>query len=184
MYCALELAIPHKETYQGEPLSRQKLVASTIPWHGAAAGLTHELHAEIRRMEVHLVDMVTGVRGVRRGGSNLNTQYALKAVVNLSQAPAVDDQTILAVLNYLDGWVRRADAVFRPEQGLHRLPREPKEKEWRCPYCEYQTMRWHPPTGIVVCINPDCHTEESKRPRWSAAFTINEDILRFTWEAA
>lgn len=180
MYCALEVMLPFKEASQGEPISRQKLTASTIPWHAPAAHLIHDFHTEIRRLEVNLKAEVSGIRGVRRGGSDRNTELALKSIVNLSEA--VDDQTVNGVLNFFDRWLRRAEAVFSPDKGLHRVPREPGEEELRCPWCEYQTMRWQPSTGILVCINPECRTGDGVRPRWIAAYELVSDQLSFTWK--
>lgn len=174
--------LPYKEVGHGQPISRQKLTASTIPWHGPAAGLVHDFYAEVRRLEVNLKAIATGIRGVRRGGSDGNTRMALVSIVNLSFSPAVDDQTVAGILGYIDGWVRQANSVFNPDLGLHRMPRTPGEEEMRCPWCEYQTMRWQPATGIIVCINPECHDTEGNRPRWRADYEVVDDEMRFTWE--
>lgn len=182
LYCALELVVPYREATRQEQIrsKRQRAVASTIPWHSSAANLTLELHAEVRRLEVHLKEQITGTLGARRGNSRDNTRFALHALADLAEA--VDDQTALSVLIVIDRWNHRATAVFNPDKGLHRVPREPGEGELRCPYCTFQTMRWHPPTGVIVCINPECRTENGVRPRWSATFTVNGDDLRFSWE--
>jgi hypothetical protein len=178
----LETVIPYQETPRGHRpvIHRQKLVASAAPWHSTAAMLAMELDAEIRRLEVHMKERVSGILSGRRGGSKQNTHHALKSVANLAEA--VDDEMVLGVLNKLDRWVRRADAVFNPENGLHRIPREPGEKEARCPYCSLQTMRWHPGTGIAICVNPACLTEDKVRPRWSMGFVVVDDALKFTWK--
>lgn len=180
MYCALEVMLPYKEPGRGQPISRQKLTASTIPWHGAAAGLIQDFHAEVRRLEINLKAEITGIRGARRGGSDRNTQYALTSIVNLCEP--IDDQMVNGVLSYFDRWLRQAEAVFNPERGLQRLPREPGENEQRCPWCEYQTMRWQPSTGIIICVNPECVTDDKIRPRWKAAYTIVDDEMYFSWE--
>jgi hypothetical protein len=180
LYCALEVMLPFKEAGRGQPIARQKLTASTIPWHGTAAGLVHEFYAEARRLEVNLKATVTGIRGVRRGGSDGNTRMALQSIANLSHS--VDDQTVLGVLGYVDRWVRRAEAVFDPDLGLHRIPREPGEEELRCPWCEYQTMRWQPATGIIVCVNPECRNDDGMRPRWQAVYMTAGDEMQFAWE--
>ena len=181
LYCALEVMLPYKEASRGQPIARQKLTASTIPWHGAAAGLIHDFYAEVRRLEVNLAANITGIRGVRRGGSDGNTRMALRSIVNYSHS--VDDQTVAGVLGFIDGWVRSAEAVFNPDLGLHRIPREPGEKELRCPWCEFQTMRWQPASGIIVCINPECRTDLDVRPRWQAAYEIVGDEMRFEWQS-
>lgn len=180
LYCALEVMLPYKEPSRGQPISRQKLAASTIPWHGQAAGLIHAFYVEVRRLEVNLKAEITGVRGVRRAGSDGNTRMALRAIVNLSHS--VDDQTVQGVLGYFAGWIRQATAVFNPDMGLHRIPRAPGEKEPRCPWCEYQTMRWQPATGIIVCVNPECRNDDGVRPRWQAEYTVEGDEMHFSWE--
>lgn len=180
LYCALEVMLPYKEAGHGQPISRQKLTASTIPWHGTAADLIHSFYAEVRRLEVNLKAELTGIRGVRRGGSDGNTRMALQSIINFSHTS--DDQIVLGVLGFFDRWIRQAEAVFNPERGLHRLPRSPGEEEARCPWCEYQTMRWQPATGILVCIYPECRTVEGVRPRWIAAYELVGDEMRFTWE--
>jgi hypothetical protein len=181
LYCALNAVIPFKEAGRGQQISRQKLTASTIPWHGAAAGLVYDFYAEVRRLEVNLKAEVTGIRGVRRGGSDGNTRMALQSIVNFSHV--VDDQTVLGVLGFVDRWIRQANAVFNPDLGLHRIPRTPGENDMRCPWCEYQTMRWQPATGIIVCINPECRNDSDERPRWRADYEIVGDEMRFTWNA-
>lgn len=179
LYCALDVMLPYKEPSRGQPISRQKLTASTEPWHGAAANLVHAFYAEVRRLEVNLKATVTGIRGVRRGGSDGNTQLALRSIVNLSHS--VDDQAVLGLLGYMEKWSRQAEAVFDPDRGLHRLPRAPGEKEARCPWCEFQTMRWQPATGIIVCVNPECRNDLGVRPRWQADYQVVGDQLQFAW---
>lgn len=183
LYCALETVIPYQESQRyGQPvIHRQRLIASTIPWHANAAMLVVELDAEIRRLEAHLKEAVSGVLTGRRGGSARNTRYALKSVANLVLAPAVSDEMALGVLNKVDRWVRRADAVFNPESGLHHIPRAPGEPEVRCPHCNSRTMRWQPSTGIAVCLRPSCVTEDGVRPRWQMQFTFVDDRLQFAW---
>lgn len=182
LYCALELLIPYREATRNEQIrvKRQRLVASTIPWHNTAAGLTLELHTEVRRLEVHLKEQISGSLSRRRGGSANNTLCALQAISVLTDA--VDDQNALSVLLVIDRWIHRAAAVLNPEKGLHRVPRAPGEGELRCPYCAFQTMRWHPATGIVVCINPECTTGDGVRPRWMAQFRTQGEELQLFWE--
>lgn len=180
LYCALEVSLPYKESKNDERVRRQKLSASTIPWHGPAAGLTTDFHSEVRRLEVNLKSLVTGIQGVRRGSSERNTRLAVESIVNLAEA--VDDQAVRGVLGFFDRWVRRAEAVFNPDKGLHRVPRDPGESELRCPWCTFQTMRWQPATGILVCINPECRTDKDIRPRWLAVYELTDGGLGFSWE--
>lgn len=125
-------------------------------------------------------ESVTGSYGKRRGGSRANTRFALDAVVNLSEA--TEDANVLGILNYLDGWSRRAEAVFLPEKALRRIPREPGQAEARCPYCARQTMRWNAATGVIVCLMADCLNGDGIRPRWVAKYAVVDNTLQFTWE--
>lgn len=174
--------LPYKEVSHGQPISRQKLAASPIPWHGTAAGLILDFYSEVRRLEVSLGAVTTGMHGARRGGSDRNTRLALQAITEAVYAPVVDDQMVLGVLSFFERWIRQAQAVFNPDTGLHRIPRSPGEEDMRCPWCSYQTMRWQPSTGIIVCINPECRTDGGIRPRWHAAYEIVDSELQFTWE--
>lgn len=182
LYCALEVMIPYRETDpQGRVrFDRRKLTASTVAWHSTAAMLVTDLHADVRRLEACMREQVTGTLIYRRGGSRDNTRYALKAVANLAEA--VSDETALDALNALTRWIRRTNAVFDPDKQLHHIPRAPGEGEMRCPYCQRTTMRWHPPSGIAVCISPECVTDDGVRPRWMAQFTVVNSELIFSWE--
>jgi hypothetical protein len=123
---------------------------------------------------------ITG--GPRRGPSRANTQLALNSVVNLVET--APDEQALGVLNYLDAWTRRAEALLDPSKALRRLPREPGQKEACCPYCSNHTMRWNPAIGTVICINPACTNDNGVRPRWAARYCVLGDTLQFTWEEA
>lgn len=180
MYVILGAIVPQQERASTERISRQRRVSSTVPWNARAAHLTQELHSEVRRIEVHLKAALTGVHGVRRGGSDANTRFALKSIARLVETS--NDQAVLGIASYLDGWVRRAEAVLHPDRGLHRLPRAPGEGEARCPYCTRHTLRWQPLTGIVICVNPACRDTEDNRPRWKAALTFTDSGMDFTWE--
>lgn len=180
LYCALELAVPHRQTVVDNAGGggKRKPSASAIPWNSVAAGLTLEFHAKVRSLESGLNEQVVGVTK-RRGSSRANTRYATEAIARL--CTVCDDTTVLGVLGYFDSWSRRADAVFRPEHGLYRLPRQPGEGENPCPYCQYKTMRWNPSRGQAICVNPGCRTPDGQRPRWTAVFTILGDQLVFHW---
>lgn len=179
---ALELAVPHRQVtgeYQA-PITRHRRSVAPIPWNSVAAELTLEFHNEIRRLETHLKERIIGGYPRRRGSSSNNTRYAVDSVVNLCET--CDDTDVLAILNYLTGWARRAEIHFDPTGALHRLPREPGQKETPCPYCEHKTMRWNPARGLAVCVNPACRNQDDQRPRWTAEFTITSDHLAFHWD--
>jgi hypothetical protein len=182
LYCALELAVPHKQTMGASQSSmpRQRRTVAPIPWNSVAAELTLEFHNKIRHLEVHLKGRVTGGYPVRRGSSSANTRYAIDSVVNLCEP--LQEADVLGVLNYLTGWTRRAHVYFNPEGGLHRLPRDPGQKETPCPYCAQRTMRWNPARGLAICVNPICRNTSGSRPRWVAEFTVHDDRLVFRWD--
>lgn len=182
LYCALEYDVPHRQVTGPDhaAIAHHRRSVAPIPWNSVAAELTIEFHAEIRRLEIHLKERVSGAYGKRRGSSDTNTRYAVDSVVSLCEG--CEDDAALAVLNYLTRWVRRADTYYRPEGGLHRLPREPREKELPCPYCQCKTMRWNPARGLAVCVNPTCRNTHGERPRWSAEFTVLGDQIIFRWD--
>lgn len=180
--CTLELAVPYKQVTGPDhaAIPQHKRVVAPIPWNSVAAELTIDFQNEIRRLEVHLKERIIGGYPRRRGSSQANTRRAIDSVVNLCETS--DDATVLGVLSYFAAWTRRAENYFDPEGGLHRLPREPGEKELPCPYCERKTMRWNPARGIAVCVNPACHNTDGQRPRWMAEYTILGDRLTFRWD--
>jgi hypothetical protein len=182
LYCALELEIPHRQSTSSgqERITQHRRSTTPIPWNSVAAELTLEFHTEIRRLESHLKERLTGGYPKRRGSSSTNTRYAIDSVVKLCTTS--DTVTVLGVLSYIATWTRRADTVFNPQNGLHRLPRQPGEGEARCPYCKRDTMRWNPPTGQAVCVNPYCKTDDGQRPRWAVQFTLIDDQLAFRWD--
>lgn len=181
LYCALELEIPYrKSTAGGQEIGRQSRVVAPDPWNSVAAELTLEFHNEIRRLEVHLKERIVGNYPKRRGPSSANTRHALKSILNLCTTS--DDATILGVLGYITRWAHRADVFFNPQHGLHRFPRQPGEKEARCPYCSCDTLRWNPSTGRAICVYPACRNHDGQRPRWSAEFTPTEYGPIFRWD--
>lgn len=181
LYCALEKEIPHrKSTGSGQEKIRHLRVVAPDPWNAVAAELTLEFHSEIRRLEVNLKERITGAYPSRRGSSSTNTRHAINSVVDLCTTS--DDSTVLGILSYLMRWSSRADTVFNPEGGLHRLPRQPGEKEACCPYCERKTMRWNPHNGRAVCVNPACRNHDGQRPRWTIEFTPTKHGLDFRWD--
>lgn len=182
LYCALELAVPYKQVTGPDQarVSQQRRNVAPIPWNSVAAGLTLEFAEGIRRLEVHLKERVIGGYPARRGSSSANTRLAANSVVNLCET--CDDSDVLGVLHYLAAWTRRAETYFNPDGGLHRLPREPGQRETPCPYCDCKTMRWNPSRGLAVCVNPVCRNANAQRPRWSAEFIVNDGLLVFRWD--
>lgn len=179
MYCALELVIPHPDSQHSEPISRQKLVASSPAWHSQAAHLVLEFHEHVRRVEASLAQRISGRIRLVRGASQENTEKALYALPKLAEA--VDDATVLELVAYLDQWFRRGQSAIFPEMIVHHLPRNPGEGEARCPHCHYQTMRWFPAQGIAFCVNPICANDSGKRPQWCVEYMVSGGLMSFSW---
>ena len=130
-----------------------KVSHSQPPWCSPVADAVLDLHAEVRQLE----------RGIRselglplrpRGGSDANTQEALKAISNL--VAAADDHLAGLALRKLEGWVRRASIVLDKIDAPRRLPRLPGQPEPLCPACDRRTLRILPMEGIVRCIDVSC----------------------------
>lgn len=180
LYCALEITVPHRQTVvDNAGGGKGKPSAGSIPWNSVAAGLTLEFHAKVRGLESSLNQQITGYTK-HRGPSRANTRLAAESIDRL--CTTADDTAVLGVLGWFDNWTRRADAVFRPEHGLYRLPRQPGEGEGPCPYCQYKTMRWQPARGQAVCVNPGCRNTDGQRPRWTAEFVVLGGQLVFRWD--
>lgn len=179
VYCALEALIPYPESHHGERISKGKLVASSPAWNGQAAHLVLELHEYARRLEASMAQKLSGKIRLVRGASPGNTRYALKALPKLAQGGT--ETEALDIVIRIERWIRRGEAVLGPEKAIHHLPRNHGEKEPRCPYCGFQTMRWSPPRGTAFCINPVCVTDSGTPPRWTIEYEIVDTVLRFSW---
>lgn len=180
VYCALEAIIPHPESHHGERISKGKLVASSPAWHGQAAHLVLDLHEYVRRQEAFMAQKLSGKIRLLRGASPRNTRYGLEALPKLAQG--FPESEALELVIHLERWVRRGESVLGPEKAIHHLPRNPGEKESRCPYCDFQTMRWSPPKGVAFCINHTCVLDDGSRPRWVIEYEIVDNLLRFSWQ--
>lgn len=181
LYCALEQEIPERQATGFDPArpSYQRRSVAAANWNSVAAELTLEFHTKIRALESSLNERVAGSTK-RRGASDANTRYAIDAVVNLCEA--IDPADVLGILRYLTRFTRRATTYFDPSDGLRRLPRNPGEKEHRCPYCGNKTMRWNPARGKAVCILPTCENDLGVRPRWFVRFEVMDNQLIFRWD--
>jgi hypothetical protein len=179
VYCALEAIIPYPEAGHGERISKGKLVASSPAWHGQAAHLVLELHEYVRRLEASIAQKLSGRIRLVRGASLENTRYALEALPKITHG--VSENETLDIVIHIERWVRRGESVLGPEKAIHHLPRNPGEGEMRCPYCDFQTMRWSPPRGMAFCVNPTCVTDDGARPRWVIEYEVTASVLLFSW---
>lgn len=169
----LETAIHHRETLPGNPEGgRPTVVHASLPWNSRVAFLIMELHELARRLETELLAGVSD-RERARGGSSGNTELALKAIVNLTEATP-DDQ-VLEVLRLLDRWCTRAELTLGLIDGLAHLPARDGEPEMRCPWCDYLTLRVKRVSATAHCVNPGCVYGPDDRRRPTG--TVETDIL-------
>lgn len=122
----------------GQPGSRP-------PWNSAAASALTDAAEGVRRLEASLRLAVTGHTGRRRGGSDANTEMAIKAIEALGYAVAPDDAAHAARI--LERWSRQ----------IRELPAVDDAEPWRripatCPYCGFGMLRVAPRSGQVTCL--------------------------------
>jgi hypothetical protein len=135
---------------------------SRPPWLAGPAHLLTELHTGVRAAEQALQHRLGITPIYARGGSSLNTVYALGALNDLAVSAA--DADVARLIGWLAGWTNRAWVLLGERDEPHRLPRSPGGPEPRCPYCEKLTLRFWPGRGLVRCVNPTCQTDDGKRP--------------------
>lgn len=175
----LELLVPFPERTGDDSGRSGTKVDAPLPWNSQAAMLVTELHAETRRLELALNLRVVGRRPAR-GGSSENTELALRAICRLCEA--VDDDEVRAVLRQLSNWVGRARVALGHGAPLRRLPRQGGEGggEPRCPWCTFQTLRFRPVPGTIVCVNPGCRDDDGRRPLgWLEVEAIGTGVIRW-----
>jgi hypothetical protein len=115
------------------------------PWNAAAAGALMDAHEGVRRLEASMRRDVTGRTGPKRGGSDANTDAAIKAIEAL--AHGVDDDAAADAGRILERWSRR----------IRELPAVDESQPWRrvpaaCPYCGHAMLRVAPRSGQVACL--------------------------------
>lgn len=135
---------------------------SVPPWNARAAYLLLDLAALVRGIEVSF-KAALGIPERPRGGSDHNTQLALRAIPEL--ALGVGEVTVSGCLAALEAWERRARETLGEIEPLRHLPRLEGQPEPRCPWCRRQTLRHQAQAGLVRCVNPVCYDEDGQRPR-------------------
>lgn len=134
---------------------------STPPWHAQAAYLIMDLTTLVRDVEIQVRMAIDGPHRPR-GGSDHNTQLALRGIPDL--AFGVDEETVRLQLRRLEAWCQRARETLGEVEPLHHLPRLMGEEEPRCPWCRRQSLRQQSQAGLVRCVNPSCRDEDGARP--------------------
>ncbi len=140
---------------------RGRIDHSQPPWNAPVANLILDLHTHSRDME-NTLRRHLGIPDKPRGTSTANTACALDAVANLAESST--DAKVGDCVAWLDRWVGRARVVLGERDEPRRLPRQPGLPEPRCPYCERMTLRHWASKGEVRCVNPECKTEDGRRP--------------------
>lgn len=157
----LEQVIALSTPMRSDGRKRGRIDHSQPPWNAPVAHLITDLHAEARDMEATLRRGLA-IPDKRRGPSSANTAAALEAVANLAESSR--QPLVAECVSYLHRWVGRAQVVLGERDQPQRLPRSPGLPEPRCPYCERMTLRHLASRGEVRCINPECKTEQGRRP--------------------
>lgn len=142
--------------------------ASVPPWNAAVAYVMLDVHEGARALEAGLYEELTGAaRKTKRGGSNGNTDAALKAIVALGAQLGLHPSKAAAVL--VERWVmagRRLPAVDLSPV-WRRLPRTPVPGGMPpvCPYCKTFSLRVAVRSRVVRCFNPGpCEDGTGGRP--------------------
>jgi hypothetical protein len=114
----------------------------------------------VRRLEAALRYAMAGHPGLRRGGSDVNTREALKAIPKL--AAGLDRDGEAAVVRILERWINEARC----------LPAIDEARQWRplpsraCPYCGFCWLRGDMDTRppVVACFLVGCADGNGLRP--------------------
>lgn len=170
LHVVLEDLIQHQEA-RGDNLGRSATtVHPSLPWNARVAYLIFDLAKLVRDLEANLHLLISGTMP-ERGGSDRNTQLAIKALPDL--ALAVDQEVTALVASQVESWCQHARVVIGEVEPLSRLPRVFGAGEVRCPWCQRQSLRIQSQAGIIRCVNPICFDEDGNRP--AASMEIDAD---------
>jgi hypothetical protein len=117
-----------------------------------------DAHEGVRRLEASMRRDVTGRTGPRRGGSDANTDAAIKAIEAL--AHGVGDDAAADAGRILERWSRR----------IRELPAVDESQPWRkmpgvaCPYCDFPMLWVQARAGRVACLRGGACLDSDGRP--------------------
>lgn len=176
----LEKLVPHRAVNHDDVISRTRVTAAP-PWHARAALLVMDLHALAREHEKIFIFAVSGNAKVR-GGSDLNTHYALEALPRLAEA--VEDGHVWQTVFRLEQWIHRAEEALDLIEPLRHVPTPPGEREPRCPWCGYLTLRWQLTTAKIRCVNPGCAVDpyHNRRPAGYLEMDLQTGVTEIVWD--
>jgi hypothetical protein len=128
---------------------------SAPPWNSAVANVMLDIHAGARALEAEFRAELTGRdRGWRRGGSDANTEAALRALATLGSQLGLAPAQAAATL--LERW--RSSAAQLPavdtEPSWRKLTPGPDGLPPKCPYCGTYLLRVAVRSRVVRCFNP------------------------------
>ena len=162
-------------------MSHHKISGSPAPWHPEAGMVLLTIHEEARRLEASLLREITGKLGCRRGGSDVNTAQALRAIANL--AHGVPDDHASKARRIVERWLYSARQIrdVGLEERWEPIPVPPGQIKPRCPYCRTFSLRVLPSSSLVRCINRSCRDRNDDRPQgWLHRSSLNGDP-RIDW---
>lgn len=161
LHVVLEDLIQHRDTPKDTTGRRATIVHASLPWNSRVAYLVFDLAKLARGLEANLHLHVAGTV-VHRGGSDENTQLALRALPNL--ALGLDEEIAWLAASQLEAWCQHAREVIGEIEPLTRVPRTAGQPEPRCPWCQQQSLRMQAQAGLIRCVNPVCRDDEGNRP--------------------
>lgn len=140
-----------------------KISGSPAPWHAEAGPVYMTIHAGVRDLEQDLRYRITGRLG-ERGGSDVNTVRALRAIVRL--AHGVPEDVAQEAAARLDGWIREAKSIRDIAEHEKYVPLHVPRGQLppACPYCKTYSIRIAKQSGRVVCANARCEDSNGDRP--------------------
>jgi hypothetical protein len=142
------------------------------------------LWTSTRQHEKHEKTFIFAVSGNAkvRGGSDLNTQYALDALPRLAEA--VEDSHVWRTVFRLEQWIHKAEEILGLVEPLRHLPTPPDESEPRCPWCGYLTLRWQIQLARIRCVNPGCAVDQhhDRRPAGYLEMDFQTGTTAIVWD--
>jgi len=130
---------------------------SSEPWQGAAAAVYWDIHFGARNLEdVCRTAIGLPAHNPPRGGSNANTDDALRAIAN--STASLQPATLADVRRRVERWSTAIDQmpdVDRADTWVP-VPRQPGALPPACPYCHMFTLRMSVQRELVRCFNPPC----------------------------
>jgi len=182
LHVVLEDLIQYQGSRQDTMGRMATTVHASIPWNAQAAYLIFDLGQMVRELENNLHLMISkDTTSVTRGGSNKNTQLALRGLPDL--ALGVGNEVAHLVARQVENWCTAARTVIGEVEPLSRLPRLPGQGELRCPWCQRESLRMQTQAGLIRCVNPICLDEDGKRPVAHAELEQNVPVFRWQNDA-